>query len=689
MNQPLRYTVTSALPYANGPLHIGHIAGAYLPADIYVRYLRSSGKEVAFICGSDEHGAAITIRAKKEGISPREIVDKYHAILRDSFVSLGINFDIYHRTSSPEHHQMAGDFFLELYRKGIFEEKSTEQYYDEEAGQFLADRYITGTCPKCSNEKAYGDQCESCGSTLSPTELIHPVSTLSGNAPVLRKTSHWYLPLHRFQDWLKAFIEEGEDDGIKHHYPEEWKHHVLGQCRSWIDGGLHERAMTRDLDWGVKVPLKDAEGKVLYVWLDAPIGYITATKAWAESKGEDWEKWWKSEDSRLIHFIGKDNIVFHCLIFPALLKAHGNYILPYNVPAMEFMNLEGEKISTSRDWAVWIHEYVKEFEGKEDVLRYVLCALMPEQKDSEFTWNDYKERNNNELADVLGNFINRVVVLSHNYFDGVLPEPGTLDSDAQNALDSIEKTANKVGSLIASFKFREALNETMGLARIGNKYMTDAEPWKVIKTDLEKVKSILFVCNQIAANLAIVLQPFLPFTAEKLAKCYGLTDFKWSSAGADLLPSGRAIGNPGILFAKIDNDLVNAQIAKLTIRREAMQKASLKAAPIKDESTFDDFSKIDIRTGVILEAERVPKAKKLLKLTIDIGVEKRTVVSGIAEFYEPENIIGQQVCFLANLAPREIRGVVSQGMVLMAEQPDGTLAFVQAPSDFSAGSVVR
>lgn len=689
MNQPARYTVTAALPYANGPLHIGHIAGAFLPADIYVRFLKSSGREVAFICGSDEHGAAITIRAKKEGISPREIVDKYHEILRDSFISLGIKFDIYHRTSSPEHHQMASDFFLELYHKGVFEEKSNEQYFDTEAGQFLADRYITGTCPKCGNERAYGDQCENCGSTLSPTELINPVSTLSGNPPVLKKTSHWYLPLDRYEQWLKSFIEKGEDDGKKHHYPEEWKHHVLGQCRSWIDGGLHERAMTRDLNWGVPVPLPHAEGKVLYVWLDAPIGYITATKVWADAKGEDWKKWWCDEDSRLIHFIGKDNIVFHCLIFPALLKAHGNFNLPYNVPAMEFMNLEGEKISTSRDWAVWIHEYVKEFKDREDVLRYVLCALMPEQKDSEFTWKDYHDRNNNELADVLGNFINRVVTLTAKYYEGILPEPGTHDTEALAVLESIQLIGEKVGSLIEAFKFREALNEAMGLARLGNKYMTDAEPWKVIKTDPEKVKSILFVCNQIAANLSIILEPFLPFTAAKLAGTYALSNTSWSAIGKDLLKSGCQIGNPGILFAKVDDELVSAQVEKLNIRRETMKQSGLKPAELKAESSFDDFAKIDIRTGTILTAEKVAKAKKLLKLTIDIGLEKRTVVSGIAEFYEPEQIIGQQVCFLANLAPREIRGVMSQGMILMAEQPDGKLSFVSPPGGVSPGSVVR
>jgi len=689
MKQPARYTVTAALPYANGPLHIGHVAGAYLPADIYVRFLKSSGKEVAFICGSDEHGAAITIKAKKEGISPREIVDKYNAILRDSFISLGINFDIYHRTSSPEHHKMASDFFLELYNKGVFEEKSNEQYFDTEAGQFLADRYITGTCPKCGNERAYGDQCENCGSTLSPTELINPVSTLSGNPPVLKKTSHWYLPLDRYEQWLKSFIEKGEDDGIKHHFPEEWKHHVLGQCRSWIDGGLHERAMTRDLDWGVPVPLPQAEGKVLYVWLDAPIGYITATKVWADSIGDDWKKWWCDEDRRLIHFIGKDNIVFHCLIFPALLKAHGNFNLPYNVPAMEFMNLEGEKISTSRDWAVWIHEYVNEFKDREDVLRYVLCALMPEQKDSEFTWKDYHDRNNNELADVLGNFINRVVTLTDKYYEGILPEPDLHDAEAIAALEAIKTIGEKIGSLIESFKFREALNEAMGLARLGNKYMADAEPWKVIKTDPEKVRSILFVCNQIAANLSIILEPFLPFTAAKLADTYALSNTKWSAIGKDLLKAGCRIGNPGILFAKVDDELVSAQVEKLKVRREAMKQSGLKPAEIKEESSFDDFAKIDIRTGTILTAEKVAKAKKLLKLTVDIGLEKRTVVSGIAEFYEPEQIIGQQVCFLANLAPREIRGVMSQGMILMAEQPDGKLSFVSPPEGVAPGSIVR
>ncbi len=685
---PKRYTVTSALPYANGPLHVGHIAGAYLPADIYVRYLKQMGKEVAFICGSDEHGAAITLRAKKEGISPKDIVDKYHAILKSSFERLKIDFDIYHRTSSPEHYKMAQDFFLELHNKGVFVEHSSEQYYDEEASQFLADRYITGTCPKCGHDKAYGDQCENCGSTLSPTELINPVSTLSGNQPVLRQTSHWFLPLDRYENWLRGFITEGKDDDKIHHSIEKWKHHVLGQCKSWIDGGLHERAMTRDLDWGVPVPLEGADGKVLYVWLDAPIGYITATKVWAESKGEDWEKWWKDEETELIHFIGKDNIVFHCLIFPTLLKAHGGFILPKEVPAMEFMNLEGEKISTSRNWAVWVHEYLDEFPGKEDSLRYCLCSLMPENKDSEFTWNDFRDRNNNELADILGNFVNRVVVLGAKYYDGLVPNPGTLSAEAQAILDEMALIPNRIGASIESFKFREAQAEAMNLARLGNKYLADSEPWKLIKTEPERVKEILFVCDQICANLGIALEPFIPFTAEKLRVAFHIDNKDWSNCGKSLLNPGTQIGNPGILFEKIEESVVQEQLAKLEKSRAAMISEA-KPEAIKETASFEDFSKLDIRIGKIVEAERVAKAKKLLLLKVDIGSEVRTVVSGIAEHYSPEEIVGKEVCLLANLAPRAIRGVESQGMVLMAEAPDGGLKFVSPEAGMTAGSVVR
>jgi len=687
-SSPKRYTVTSALPYANGPLHVGHIAGAFLPADIYVRYLRQMGKDVAFICGSDEHGAAITLRAKKEGVSPKDIVDKYHAMLKSSFERLKIDFDIYHRTSSPEHHKMAQEFFLELHKKGVFVEHTNEQYYDEEASQFLADRYITGTCPKCGHDKAYGDQCENCGSTLSPTELINPVSTLSGNKPILKQTSHWFLPLDRYENWLRGYITEGKDDDRIQHKVESWKHHVLGQCKSWIDGGLHERAMTRDLDWGVPVPLEGADGKVLYVWLDAPIGYITATKVWAEQQGEDWEKWWKDEDSELIHFIGKDNIVFHCLIFPTLLKAHGGFILPTNVPAMEFMNLEGDKISTSRNWAVWVHEYLDEFPGKEDSLRYCLCSLMPENKDSEFTWSDFKDRNNNELADILGNFINRVVVLGAKYYDGVVPSPGELSATAKEALDEMAAIPVRIGTAIESFRFREAQAEAMNLARLGNKYLADSEPWKLIKTEPEKVKEILFVCDQIAASLGIVLEPFIPFTAEKIRVAFNVNTTDWANAGKSLLSPGDAIGNPGILFEKIDEAVVEEQLAKLAKSKEAMISEA-KPEPIKETSSFEDFNKLDIRIGTIVEAERLAKTKKLLLLKVDIGTEKRTVVSGIAEHYSPEEIIGKEVCLLANLAPRKIRGVESQGMVLMAESPNGNLKFVSPEAGLVSGSVVR
>lgn len=678
-----RYTVTAALPYANGPLHIGHVAGAYLPADIFVRYLRSSGKEVAFICGSDEHGAAITLRAKKEGTTPREIVDRYHEMLKDSFIKLGINFDIYHRTSSPEHKKMASDFFLELYKKDVFTKKTTEQYFDEEAGQFLADRYISGTCPKCGYESAYGDQCENCGSTLSPTELKNPVSTLSGKTPVLKMTTHYYLPLDRYEDWLKAFILEGRDGEKQHHDPKEWKNHVIGQCRSWLDGGLQERAMTRDLDWGVPVPLKGEEGKVLYVWLDAPIGYISATKALTEN----WEKWWKDDDSELIHFIGKDNIVFHCLIFPSLLKAHGEFVLPTNVPAMEFMNLEGQKISTSRNWAVWIHEYIKDFPDMQDAMRYTLCSLMPENKDSEFTWSDFRDRNNNELADILGNFVNRVVVLTGKYYDGKVPVFDSKDESAQEVLKEIKLYADRVGDSIRKYRFRDALLEAMNLARMGNKYLTDSEPWKLIKQDEDAVRSIMYSCIQICGALSIVLEPFLPFTSQKLRKAFGTEGLNWTEVNQSMVSSGTLVSNPRILFRKVDDKEVEQQLEKLEKSKKAAVESSLEE--IKPEASFDDFTKMDIRTGVITAAEKVAKAKKLLKLTVDIGVESRTVVSGIAEFFQAEEVVGKKVCLLANLAPRKIRGVESQGMVLMAESPDGSLDFVQPGEDSVPGSVIR
>lgn len=671
--------VTSALPYANGPIHIGHIAGAYLPADIYVRHLRSKGEDVAFICGSDEHGAAITLRAKKEGVSPKEIVDKYHVLMQKAFSGLGISFDYYHRTSSPEHHQNAQEFFKVLNDKGAFEVKTEEQYFDEEAQQFLADRYIQGTCPNCSNEKAYGDQCESCGADLSPTELINPVSTLSGSTPVLKPTSLWYLPMGDHEDWLRDYIVKGELDGVAHHDPKMWKNHVIGQCKSWIDGGLHSRAMTRDLDWGVPVPVEGADGKVLYVWLDAPIGYISATKEWAKEQGKDWKDYWQDENTNLIHFIGKDNIVFHCIIFPILLKSHGAYNLPLNVPANEFMNLEGQKISTSRNWAVWVHEYLEEFPGKEDEMRYVLGSIMPEQKDSEFTWGDFKDRVNNELADVLGNFVNRAFVLTKKYYDGIIPAPGELNDADQELIKAMAAQPKKIDEAICSYRFREAQMEAMNVARLGNKYLTDQEPWKVIKSDPERVKTVIHLSLQCAANCAVMLDCFLPNTSAKIASALGIDSKDWSSAGKLILEAGSSIEQPGILFQKIEQALVDAQVAKLEASKAATVAAAFSVEAQKESTTFEQFSAMDIRVGTIIEAEKVKKTKKLLKLTIDTGIDKRTVVSGIAESFAPEDILGQQVCLLVNLEPRSIKGIESQGMVLMAEKSDGSLAFV-APS---------
>jgi methionyl-tRNA synthetase len=683
-----RYMVTSALPYANGPLHIGHIAGAMLPADIYVRYLRAAGEDVVWICGSDEHGAAITLKAKKEGISPKEVVDRYHVLMRDAFAGFGISFDHYDRTSSPEHHKNAQEFFLKLLENDAFEVKTELQYFDTEAKQFLADRYITGTCPKCSHDKAYGDQCENCGSALSPNDLINPKSVLSGSTPELKETSLWYLPMGDHETWLRDYLEKGILDGKQHHDVKDWKKHVLGQCKSWIDGGLQSRAMTRDLDWGVPVPLEGADGKVLYVWLDAPIGYITATKTWAQQKGVDWEQYWKSEDTELIHFIGKDNIVFHCLIFPILLKAHGEYNLPYNVPANEFMNLEGDKISTSRNWAVWLHEYLEEFPGKQDELRYVLCSIMPEQKDSEFTWGDYKDRVNNELADILGNFINRVVVLTHKYFEGEVPAAGPLSERDVNVLNAIEEISAKVAESIRSFRFRDALAEAMNLARLGNKYMTEEEPWKVWKTDPDRVKTIMHVCLQVAANCPFVLHPFLPFTAEKLGSTFGVDYLNWAGAGRDLMKAGHSIGTSEILFTKVDDALVEKQQLKLA---EAKKESVVKEVePMKELISFEQFGAMDIRIGEILEAERVPKTKKLLKLKVNTGVDVRTVVSGIAESYEPEQAVGKKVTILINLAPREIKGIVSEGMILMAEDDAGVLSFVSPERDsITPGNGVR
>ncbi|MEP3389599.1 MAG: methionine--tRNA ligase [Reichenbachiella sp.] len=671
-----RYTVTSALPYANGPLHIGHIAGAYLPADTYVRYLRAKGKEVAYVCGSDEHGAAITLRAKKENTTPQAIIDKYHQINKDTFERFGISFDMYHRTSEQIHHKTSQEFFLNLYEKGEFTEKESEQFYDEEYKQFLADRYVTGTCPKCSHPAAYGDQCEKCGASLNATDLINPISTLSGKTPVLKTTKHWYLPLDKYQPWLEQWLIEGKKG--------EWKSNVYGQCSSWLKEGLQPRAMTRDLDWGVDVPLPKAEGKKLYVWLDAPIGYISATKDWAKENNKNWEDYWKKQDkdeddSCLIHFIGKDNIVFHCIIFPAILHAHGGYILPENVPANEFLNLEGEKISTSRNWAVWLHEYLDEFPGKEDELRYVLTSIAPETKDSEFTWKDYQARVNNELVAIFGNFVNRAVVLTHKYFDGKLPK-AALQGEDEVVIKELAAFPAKISESIEKYRFREALAHLMDLARLGNKYLADTEPWKLIKTDEKRTATILNVALQIAANLSILCKPFLPRTSEKLATMLNMDGEKWDEAGsASILLAGQNIEKPTLLFEKIEDKLVEEQVEKLK-STEANKPAvveNVEVAPQKAEVTFDDFMKMDIRTGTILEAEAVPKSNKLLKFKVDTGVDTRTILSGIAKYYSPEEMIGKQVTVLLNLAPRAIMGIESQGMILMAEDHDGKLRLIQ------------
>lgn len=688
MNQPKRFLITAALPYANGPLHIGHIAGAYLPADIYVRYLKANQKDAVFVCGSDEHGAAITLRARKDGKQPQEIVDYYHQLMKQAFADFGIQFDVYHRTSAPEHHEMSQGVFKQLLEKGMFEVETSHQYYDPEAKQFLADRYITGTCPKCSNDRAYGDQCEKCGSALSPLELIDPKSTLTGSAPVLKETSHWYLPMANHEGWIKSFIQDGVLDGVQHHVTKEWKAHVLGQCMSWIDGGLQSRAMTRDLDWGVPVPVEGADGKVLYVWMDAPIGYITNTKVWADANGKNWEDYWKSPDSRLIHFIGKDNIVFHCIIFPIILKAHGEFVLPYNVPANEFMNLEGDKISTSRNWAVWLHEYMQEFPGKQDEMRYVLCSIMPEQKDSEFTWTDFKDRVNNELADILGNLVNRVFVLNNKYYNGILPditsyEPDELDKEV---LLGLEQSFRAVGEKIESFRFREALAEAMQLARWGNKYLTETEPWKLQKTNPERTAFIMFQCAQIIAKLSIAIEPFLPFTAAKLKQALHAPEWSWQDGeNKVLLPPGHTMGNLGILFEKITDEQVAVQVEKLQ-QAKAQSQAVVEGA--KENITFEQFQGMDLRMVKVIEAEQVPKTKKLLKLKVDTGFDQRTVISGIAEHYKPEDILGKTVLMLVNLAPREIKGVESQGMILMAENAQGQLTALVSDRSAEPGNIV-
>ena len=671
-----RYLVTSALPYANGPVHIGHLAGVYVPSDIYTRYLRLRGRDVISVCGSDEHGVPITIKAKREGITPQQVVDRYHEIIKKSFADLGISFDIYSRTSSPTHSVTASDFFRKLYDDGKFIERTSEQYYDEEAKMFLADRYIMGTCPKCGNERAYGDQCEACGSTLSPDELIEPHSTLSGSVPVKKDTKHWYLPLNEYETMLREWILEGH---------KEWKSNVYGQCKSWLDGGLQPRAVSRDLDWGIPVPVEGEEGKVLYVWFDAPIGYISATK----DLTPDWEKYWKDEETKLVHFIGKDNIVFHCIVFPSMLKAHGDYILPENVPSNEFLNLEGDKISTSRNWAVWLHEYLEEMPGKEDVLRYVLCANAPETKDNDFTWKDYQARNNNELVAVLGNFVNRALVLTKKYYDGAVPACGELSDYDKETIAELSQIKASLENNIENYRFREALKDAMNFARIGNKYLADSEPWKLIKTDTERVKTILNIALQITANIAIAIEPFMPFSAAKILGMLAVEKFGWEQLGAmNLIEAGHTIGEPTLLFEKIEDEIIQKQLDKLEATKAANAAAEVKAEPQKEECTYDDFQKMDIRVSTILEAEKVAKTKKLLKLTVDTGIDKRTIVSGIAEHFTPEELIGKQVLVLVNLQPRELKGILSKGMILMAEDATGKLRLLQPSEAVAAGSMV-
>lgn len=672
-----RYTITAALPYANGPVHIGHLAGVYVPADIYVRYLRLRQKDVIFVCGSDEHGVPITIKAKQESVTPQDIVDKYHNIIKDAFGKFGITFDIYSRTSSKTHHETASEFFKTLYEKHEFIEKESQQYYDEEAKQFLADRYITGTCPHCGNENAYGDQCEKCGTSLNPTDLINPKSTISGNKPVLRDTKHWYLPLDKHEEWLRQWILEEHN---------EWKTNVYGQCKSWLDQGLQPRAVSRDLDWGIPVPVKGAEGKVLYVWFDAPIGYISATK----DLRPDWEKYWKDKETRLIHFIGKDNIVFHCIVFPAMLKAHGEFILPENVPANEFLNLEGDKISTSRNWAVWLHEYLNDFPGKEDVLRYVLCANAPETKDNDFTWKDFQTRNNSELVAILGNFVNRALVLTQKYFDSKVPAASELNAQEKIMVSEVQALKTNIEENLENFKFREALKEFMNLARIGNKYLAETEPWALIKTDESKVKTILNLALQISANLAILSEPFLPFSSKKLRQMLNLPATGWDKAGSlSILSANHVLGKAELLFAKIEDAEIEKQLQKLADTKKANEMQNIQASPQKASVNYDEFAKMDIRVGKVLEAEKVAKTKKLMKLLIDTGIDKRTVVSGIAEYFEPEQVVGRQVCILVNLEPKELKGIQSHGMILMASDADGKLVFVSPSEIVKPGSEVK
>ena len=673
-----RYLVTSALPYANGPVHIGHLAGVYIPSDIYVRYLRLKGCDVLSVCGSDEHGVPITIKARKEGITPQDVVDRYHEIIKDSFRRFGMSFDIYSRTTSPTHAVTASDFFRKLYDEGKFIEKTSMQYYDEEAKTFLADRYIVGTCPRCQSEGAYGDQCEKCGSTLSPDELLNPHSAVSGSVPVKRETKHWYLPLDQYETYLREWILDGH---------KEWKSNVYGQCKSWLDGGLQPRAVSRDLDWGIPVPVEGAEGKVLYVWFDAPIGYISATK----DLTPDWEKYWKDPETKLVHFIGKDNIVFHCIVFPSMLRAHGGYIMPENVPANEFLNLEGDKISTSKGWAVWLHEYLDEFPGKEDVLRYVLCANAPETKDNDFTWKDFQTRNNNELVAILGNFVNRALVLTQKYYGGRVPACGELTDFDRDTIAELSQIKASLESSIENYRFREALKEAMNYARIGNKYLADSEPWKVVKSDPARVETILNIALQITADIAIAIEPFMPFTAAKILRMMNLDNLGWERLGAmDLVPAGHEIAQPELLFEKIDDDMIQRQLDKLAAAKAAREaeNAAQNVEPQKDSIAFDDFARMDIRISTIIAAEKVAKTKKLLKLTVDTGIDTREIVSGIAEYFTPEELVGRQVPVLVNLEPRDLKGITSRGMILMAEDADGKLQLLQPGEKVASGAIV-
>ncbi|WP_190810719.1 methionine--tRNA ligase [Flagellimonas sp. S3867] len=676
---PSRYTITAALPYTNGPIHIGHLAGVYVPADIYSRYLRLKGNDVAFICGSDEHGVAIPMKAKKEGVSPKEIIDKYHGIIKKSFVDFGITFDNYSRTSAEVHHKTASDFFKKLYDQGDFIEEVTEQLYDEEAQQFLADRFVTGTCPRCGNEEAYGDQCENCGSSLNATDLINPKSTITGGVPSLKSTKHWFLPLDRYEDFLKEWIIKGHKN--------DWKPNVYGQCKSWIDDGLKPRAVTRDLDWGIPVPVDGGEGKVLYVWFDAPIGYISSTKEWAEREGKDWEPYWKDKNTKLLHFIGKDNIVFHCIIFPSMLKAHGDFVLPENIPANEFLNLEGNKLSTSKNWAVWLHEYLEEFPDMQDVLRYALTANAPETKDNDFTWKDFQARNNNELVAIFGNFINRVTVLTHKYYDGVVPTPSDFTDVDKKTLEALKGFPEILDNSLDRYRFREASQELMNLARLGNKYLADEEPWKLIKTDEERVKTVMYIALQIATSLAVISEPFLPFTSEKLKSILNIksnvVETSWDelSTKEALLPSAHQINKSELLFRKVEDKEIEAQLAKLEATKKVNEQMEKEVTPQKETITFDDFTKLDMRVGTIVEAEKMPKANKLLVLKVDTGLDTRTIVSGIAESFKPEDIVGKKVTVLVNLAPRKLRGVESEGMILMTENQEGKLVFVNPDED--------